>query len=132
MPATGYHGTSAALEFAIRAIRVEHVIVMGHAQCGGVQALIDGAPEGCGDFVAPWMEIAGAARQHALAHACSRIERLHVAEIETVRVSLANLLTFPWIRERLDRSLLQIHGLYFDVASGQLSAVGQTGDVVPL
>jgi carbonic anhydrase len=122
-PDSGYHGTSAALEFAIRALKVQQVIVMGHAQCGGVQALIDGAPETCGDFVQPWMEIAHSARQHALSHSSSRSECLMKAEVETVRVSMANLLTFPWIRERVEAGEVEIHGLYFDVATGALSAV---------
>ncbi len=126
-PDSGYHGTSAALEFAICALKVQQVIVMGHAQCGGVHALIDGAPETCGDFVQPWMEIARTARQHALQHSGSRAECLMMAEVETVRVSMANLLTFPWIHDRVERGEIEIHGLYFDVATGALSRVRPDG-----
>lgn len=131
-PDSGYHGTSAALEFAVRTLRVEHLIVMGHAQCGGVQALIEGAPAGCADFVAPWMEIASTARQRACADARSPAERQRLAEIETVRVSMANLLTFPWIRELHEQSALDIHGLYFDVETGELNIVGKTVVPVPV
>ena len=75
-PDANYHGTSAALEYAVRVLGVARIVVLGHAQCGGVQAMVEGAPDHARDFVAPWMKIA-----------------------ESVRLSLPNLATFPWIAD---------------------------------
>jgi len=117
-----YHGTSAALEFAVRALEVAHIIVLGHAQCGGVRALLDRSPVAGsgGDFVAAWMSIAERARERTLSLAVSDEERRRNCELETVKVSLDNLLTFPWIGERVEARRLTLHGWYFDIADGHL------------
>jgi len=117
-----YHGTSAALEFAVRTLEVEHIVVFGHAQCGGVMALLDGSPmAGRGDdFIAAWMSIAEPARQRALALPGSADDRRRACEFETIKVSLGNLMTFPWIRERVAGGRLALHGWYFDLAHGSL------------
>ena len=117
-----YHGTSAALEFAVRSLEVEHIVVFGHAQCGGVMALLDGSPmAGRGDdFIAAWMSIAEPARQRALALPGSADDRRQACEFETIKVSLGNLTTFPWIRERVGGGRLALHGWYFDLAHGSL------------
>lgn len=113
------HGTSAAIEFAVCSLNVEHIIVLGHAHCGGVSALL-GAHEG--DFIGPWMKTAEPAREAALAQVGpDDSERLHrVCELETVKLSLANLAEFPWIRERLAAGKLFLHGWYFDIEKGEL------------
>lgn len=115
-----YHGTSAALEFAVRVLGVEHIVVLGHAQCGGVRALIEGSPmAGRGDdFVGAWMSIAGAARGAVAALPPERRQR--AGEHETVKVSLRNLMTFPWIAERVAENTLVLHGWYFDLETGRL------------
>ncbi|MFO0995074.1 MAG: carbonic anhydrase [Alphaproteobacteria bacterium] len=115
-----YHGTSAALEFAVQVLGVEHIVVLGHAQCGGVRALIEGSPvAGKGDdFVGAWMSIAGAARDRVAALPVSRRQR--AGEHATVKVSLDNLMTFPWIAERVAGSRLALHGWYFDIETGRL------------
>ena len=117
-----YHGTSAALEFAVRTLEVEHIVVFGHAQCGGVMALLDGSPMAgrSDDFIAAWMSIAEPARQRALALPGSADDRRQACEFETIKVSLGNLLTFPWIRERVGDGRLALHGWYFDLARGSL------------
>jgi carbonic anhydrase len=120
-PNTDYHGTSAALEFAVNILKVDHILVLGHAQCGGVRALLDGPENHTGDFIGSWMSIASSARSRALAvfpddpHQAQRI-----CEHETIGVSIANLMTFPWIKERVAAGTLKLHGWYFDIESGEL------------
>src|SRR3972149_3358165 len=87
------HATSAALEFAVRGLEVPDVIVMGHAMCGGIRALLEGAPDPVGDFLGPWMRIAEPAKQKALSSA--PVDRQTACEREALKLSLENLLTFP-------------------------------------
>jgi len=112
----GYHGTSAALEFAVRCLRVEHVIVMGHARCGGIQALLGDI--GGGEFITPWMSIAAAARREAAAMSVEH--RVAACEQAAVRISLDNLMTFPFVREAVAAGRLRLHGWYFDLDGGAL------------
>jgi carbonic anhydrase len=126
-PDAEYHGTSAALEFAVRSLRVEHVIVLGHAGCGGIDALLRGAADG-GDFVVPWMQIAAAARERALAAAGGDGDAAQrLCEHEGIKISLANLLTFPWVRERVAQGNLTLHGWYFDIETGNLLQLDESG-----
>ncbi len=108
-----YHGTSAALEYAVCALKVEHIIVIGHQNCGGIKALMQRTDTACkNDFIDRWMEIASQACERTRLDAghlpfgaqCSYCER------ESVNVSLANLLTFPWIKDAVARRVLQLHG----------------------
>ncbi|MHB1529554.1 MAG: carbonic anhydrase [Acidiferrobacteraceae bacterium] len=113
-----YHGTSAALEFGVCRLGVEHIIVLGHAQCGGIHALLEGGPW-AGAFISAWTQIAEPARERAIRMAEG--EDLHRScEQEAILVSLDNLLTFPWIRERVEQARLVLHGWYFDLEAGQL------------
>ncbi len=117
------HGTSAALEFGVRALGVGQVVVMGHALCGGVRALLEGAPAETPDFVEPWMRIAEPARRIALR--CEPGEaRQECCENETVRLSIRNLMTFPWIAERVAAGRLRIRGFHFGIRSGALREIG--------
>jgi carbonic anhydrase len=127
-PDAAYHGTSAALEFGLRVLGVARIVVMGHGQCGGVRALLDGAPEEAGDFVAGWMGIAAPARRHVLS--CVPAEaRQEACELETVRLSLANLMTFPWVAGPVAAGTLQLHGAHFAVATGRLMVLdGASGE----
>ena len=122
-PDAAYHGTSAALEFGVRALGVEQIIVMGHALCGGVQTLLHGAPAQVRDFVEPWMRIADAARRRAIMREPAET-RQEACEQETVRLSLENLGTFPWINEAVEARRLTLHGFYFDIRSGVLLHLG--------
>jgi carbonic anhydrase len=116
------HSTSAALEFGVQALHIRHIVVLGHAFCGGIRAYADEqAPLSPGDFIGRWMsQIAPAA-----AHLGPRdpedgntyLRRLEFASVEN---SLRNLMTFPWIRSRVERGELELHGAYFGVASGRL------------
>lgn len=118
-----YHGTSAALEFAVRVLAVEHIVVLGHARCGGVQALLEGSPLAgtSDDFLGAWMRIAWLARSRAEALAPAGPERQRACEHETVKVSLANLASFPWIAERIAAGRLALHGWHFELAGARLT-----------
>ncbi len=124
-PDAAYHGTSAALEFGVCVLRVSHLVVLGHGQCGGVRALLDGAPEGAGDFVANWMSIGEPARRHALLSPPG--DREQACELELVRVSLANLRSFPWIAERERAGTLALHGAWFAIRTGVLNVLQADG-----
>jgi carbonic anhydrase len=123
-----WHGTSAALEFAVTGLEVEHLIVLGHARCGGIRALLeDNAPTGDGHFIAHWMQIADSARQVALEAADPRSmdERARLCELESIKISLTNLASFPWIQKRLEQGRLKLHGWYYDMKSGELLFLDQ-------
>jgi carbonic anhydrase len=123
-PDEGCHGTSAALEFAVRDLEVAHIVVLGHAKCGGVHALLTQEEKGKSDFIAGWMKVARTARDRALALTLSSGQSMEAAqkvcEHETVAISLANLMTFPWIRERVQAGQMALHGLWFDMEDGSL------------
>ncbi|BAN35854.1 carbonate dehydratase [Sulfuricella denitrificans skB26] len=119
-----YHGTSAALEFGVRNLEVENIIVLGHAQCGGISALMQQAPdeEQQKGFVPSWMKVASNARNRVLSrmHGEPREKQVRACEQEAILVSLDNLLTFPWILERVAQRKLTLHGWYFDLEHGEL------------
>jgi carbonic anhydrase len=119
------HATSAALEFAVRSLEVADVIVLGHAMCGGIRALLQGTPEPAGEFLGPWMRIAEPAKRKAFT--CEPGERQAACEREAVKVSLGNLATFPWVAERVTAGRLRLHGAIFDIRSGVLSILQADG-----
>ncbi len=129
-PDGAYHGTSAALEFGVRVLQVSQVVVMGHAMCGGVSALLRGAPPEARDFMPAWMQIAAEARRRVLS--CMPVEAAQEAcELETVRLSLANLMTFPWVAEAVEAGRLTLQGAHFGVASGRLMLLDAEGRFAP-
>ena len=95
-PDASHHGTSAALEFGVRVLKIPRLVVLGHGQCGGVKAMAFGPPPQAQDFLASWVEYGTPALAAAGEKPEGRLERI---EAEMVRLSLANLLTFPWIAE---------------------------------
>ncbi|MGE4217914.1 MAG: carbonic anhydrase [Alphaproteobacteria bacterium] len=116
------HGTSAALEFGVQALRVKHIVVLGHALCGGIRAFADEQePLSPGDFIGRWMsQIAPAAEGLGPRKANDGDEYLRRLEFASVELSLKNLMTFPCIRILVERGHLMLHGAYFGVASGRL------------
>jgi carbonic anhydrase len=125
-PDSNYHGTSAALEFGVRVMEVRHVIVMGHGLCGGVKALLDDVPGDEHEFVAHWMSIAQPARERAMQYGTVAERQLH-CEYEVVKVSLANLMTFPWVAGRVAAGRLKLHGAWFNIRSGELKILQPDG-----
>lgn len=122
-PDAHYHGTSAALEFAVRVLKVKKIVVMGHAQCGGIGAMLQGAPPGAEDFVANWIKIADEARRKTLEADIPSEERQRFCEHCCIKLSLENLKTFPWVAERVEAGELAMHGAYFGVATGRLEVL---------
>ena len=118
-PDAGYHGTSAALEFGVRVLRVARIVVLGHAQCGGIRAMVEGAPDEAQDFVAPWMGLA-AEQLGPMPGRPVGDEVLDHYETEVVRLSLDNLRTFPWIAEAERAGALELLGMRFAIHTGAL------------
>lgn len=119
----GHHGVSAALEFGVCSLGVEHIIVLGHSQCGGIRALMeDSYGSGEGGFIAKWMNIAAPAREKIrkdLPHKSIELQS-YACEQAAILQSLENLLTFPWIAQRVNKGALSLHGWYFDISQGEL------------
>lgn len=122
---TGLHGVSAALEFAVRILQVKHIVIMGHSQCAGIKTLLHPEQIEESDFIGHWMDIAQPAKEKTLRinadKDASEDEQLHVCEKEGVLLSLENLVTFPWVRERVQNRSLKLHGWHFSIADGVLS-----------
>ena len=121
----GHHGVSAALEFAVTQIEVGEILVMGHGFCGGCAAALTGqfddAEHGEGHFIAAWVEMLDEAREQVRSiHPELDREAFLAMELEAVKVSLANLRTFPWIAERERDGRLKLHGGHFAIDEGRL------------
>jgi len=124
-PDGAQHAVSAALEFAVVALKIRHIVVLGHGRCGGVRAFVEGrAPLSPGDFIGKWMEILTpiAASIGPQPHQTDLAKYLDQMEHASAVQGLDNLMTFPWIRARVERESLQLHAAHFDVATGLLSA----------
>src|SRR3954465_9569651 len=121
-PDGGAHGVSAALEYAVQVLKVKHIVILGHAQCGGIRAFVDNAaPLSPGDFIGRWMsmfikpdEVVEQRAHESMAEFVTRIEKAAVFR------SLENLMTFPFVRSRVEAGELRLHGAYFGVAEGSL------------
>ena len=113
MQGTGFRSTSAAIEFAVRQLKVEHLVVLGHSSCGGIQAFMQGGSHvKDSDHLAPWISILDPIRGSAV----------DASEVEQagVRLSVENLRTFPWVREAEAARRLRLHGLWFNLDQGAL------------
>ena len=117
------HGVSAALEFGVMALKVKHIVVLGHAQCGGVKAFAEDAePLTPGDFIGNWMKLMAPALKRAGPRgALSHEDYLCKLEQANIVNSLENLMTFPRLRALVERGEVQLHGAFFGVATGRLS-----------
>ena len=115
----GYHGVSAALEFAVCILKVENIVILGHSHCAGVHALRHPESLKDSDFIGPWVHIGDPAKQR-LGTIANDLECQHACEREVIKLSLENLQTFPWIQDRVRDGSLTLHGWYFDIEDGVL------------
>lgn len=107
-----HHGTSAALEFGVCYLEVDHLILLGHSQCGGIQALLDERQVGINDFISHWVSL-------IKTHDCEHHNVDDYAKV-ALHQSYKNCLTFPWIKERVQNNKLNLHLWFFDIKSGQI------------
>jgi carbonic anhydrase len=119
-----YHGTGAALEFAVTELGVDHIIIMGHAHCGGIAAMVhsqEGGHAG-GKFISSWTDLLREAHSRALATEpdLDGDALLRASERQSVRLSLENLATFPFVREAMEAGNLNLHGWYLNIFEGAL------------
>ena len=120
----GYHGTSAALEFGVTALNVETILVMGHGRCGGVKGFLEGLYDGKPKhtFIESWVKLLGPAKDEIIDVIRNKPfeEQLTALEHAGVRQSIRNLMTFPFIKERVEAGKLRLRGAFFDISDGRL------------
>ena len=122
-PDGAHQSTSAALEFAVQGLGVRHIVVLGHGRCGGIRAALhpEAEPLSPGDFIGKWMKLlAPAAHEIAAGGGLTDAERQTALERASIRHSVANLRTFPFVSILEDRDRLSLHGAWFDIADGEL------------
>jgi len=129
-----YHGVSAALEFGVGVLKVKHIVILGHAHCGGIRAYAEDAePISPGDFIGRWMSLmAPAAAKVGARGTMSRADYLERMEKASIVNTLDNLMTFPRLGKLIERGAVTLHGAYFGVAKGELSVLDRaTGEFRP-
>lgn len=122
-PDGGQHGTSAGIEYAVKGLGVANIVIMGHGRCGGMQAALNpsSTPLDSGDFIGKWLSMLGdLPSQLAGADLLTQSERQTAMERISIRNSIRNLRTFPYIREREADGRLRVHGAWFDISTGEL------------
>jgi carbonic anhydrase len=123
-PDDAQRAVSAALEFAVQALKVKHIVVLGHARCGGIRAYTEpGNPLSPGDFIGKWMALIAPAAEAVGPAERYRSREDYLTRLEQVSIAktLDNLMTFPYVRDAVERGTLTLHGAYFGVADGKLS-----------
>jgi carbonic anhydrase len=130
-------GIRADIEFAVKGLNVEQIIVLGHSGCGGIRALMDG--EGVTahnfEFIGAWVSIAAEARERVLRELAGEpdVVQTKACEQAAIALSMENLMSFPWIRERVEAGAMELHGWYFDIDAGELLAYSpKTTSFAPL
>ncbi|WP_413203453.1 carbonic anhydrase [Rhodospirillum sp. A1_3_36] len=137
------HGTSAALEYAVRDLKVDHIIILGHAHCGGIQAMLSNA---AGkplerDFINQWVSLALDASRHFVSDPSNPtkekavpldflVENAGLVERAAIKGSLRNLMTYPWVKSRVENKTLSLHGWWFDLDTGDLWRSEPDGDTL--
>ncbi|MBI1621779.1 carbonic anhydrase [Aquamicrobium zhengzhouense] len=140
-PGASLHGTGAAIEYAVRDLKVDHIVVLGHAHCGGIKALIAGAAGNRmeRDFINDWMDIALDATELKVNDPTAESGRRTVTlewlqhntflvERSAIMNSIRNLMSYPWLRDRVETGTLQLHGWWFDLETGDLWKTQPGGD----
>lgn len=133
----GHHGVSAAIEFAVLNLKVENIIVLGHRQCGGIHSLLFADEANHNSFVHQWVQMAEPAKARAIAATKSKNpnELWKRCELESIRTSIENLRTFPFVKNaiNINKKDLSLLGIYFDIETGDLlELIEETGEFRPL
>lgn len=130
------HGTSAALEFAVTGLEVESIVVLGHTQCGGIKALMDTPASNSSDtFIGKWMQQLEGVRNEILNDDTmnNNETRYSCCEQKGIKHSLQNLMTFPWVKERVENGTLKLHGWRYDLTNSHLCIMdNDSGDFVKI
>lgn len=118
----GLHGTSSAIEFAVVNLKVENIIVLGHRQCGGIRALMTQPAEINNSFISKWMSIAKEAREKVVNEFPDADDETlcRHGEMESLKISIRNLKTFPFVQDAIKTRGMNVIGVYFDLELGQL------------
>jgi len=124
----GYHGTSAAIEYAVKVLKVKMIVVLGHESCGGIQGCLDGAGDkDDGSYVGKWVSLINGVRDRILAKNYSPEERNFQMELEVVRQSIANLMSFPFVKDAVEKEGLALQGAYFSIINARLMLSDESG-----
>jgi len=133
-PDGGQHGTSAAIEFAVKALGIANIVIMGHGRCGGIKAALnpDSSPLDEGDFIGKWMSMLGELpSQLGTNSMLTATEQQTALERISIRNSIRNLRTFPYVAELEAQGKLAVHGAWFDISTGELWVMdGPSGDFI--
>jgi len=128
-PSEGYHGTSAAIEFAVTVLKVEAIVVMGHESCGGIQGCLNGmGHDPNAGYVGKWVSIINEVRDRILARNLPEDQVSFEMELEGVRQSLINLMTFPFVRDAVESGNLSLQGAYFSIIQARLMMANDAGE----
>jgi carbonic anhydrase len=130
-PDGGQHGTSAAIEFAVNALNISNIVIMGHGRCGGIKAALapDTGPLAQGDFIGKWLSmLAPVSEQVSKYSLLTSTERQTMLERFSIRNSIANLRTFPYVKTLEAEGKLAVHGAWFDISTGELWVMDPDGD----
>ncbi len=122
-----YHGTSAALEFGVRHLKIPHIIVLGHSQCGGIRSLLEKNTVDPNGFIAKWMQLAKLSSHTAVSDKADLLieDQVERCEKESIVGSLENLMTFPWIQQKVEEKTLTLHGWHFNLFNGIMNYFDQ-------
>ncbi len=121
------HGTSAALEFGVTALKVRHLVILGHGRCGGVEAFLTATPLDGTDFIGRWIGLLAPAAELMADDPGETAARQRTLEFASIRQGLANLRTFPWIAAAESAGTLHLHGAWFDIGTGELLVLDSAG-----
>lgn len=132
-PDSQFHATSAAIEYAVQVLKIADIVVMGHGRCGGIKAALDPdmEPLSPGDFIGSWMRLVQpAAEQIQSNDLMTQGERQTALERVSIRNSINNLLSFPFVKKLHDEGMINLHGAWFDISSGELWVMNEAGDFI--
>ncbi len=116
------HGTSAAIEYAVRHLKVQNIVILGHSHCGGIKTLVE-EHNHYHNFIDTWLEIAETKTINQICKDNDTETACRLCEKEAIKISLNNLMTFPFVAEAVQQDKLKIHGWYFDLWSGNLDII---------